>query len=281
MTDWLDDALAHPTTEATVHVDDARIAYRVWEGPAADATVVLVHGGAAHSHWWDPIAPHLTPTHRVVALDLSGHGDSDWREAYSFDAWAREVLMVTEEAATGPVTLVGHSLGGAVSTRIAGMPGIPRVRAVVAVDSPVGDAAPPRSDDARSPFGRTQRQPYATVEEAIARFRPAPAQRFDPRIGDHIARASLRPRDGGWDWKFDRAAIGAAQLEPVPQLLHAGYTYLRAERGIMLRTTQAAIEQRGGSYLELPDCGHAPMLDRPLVLVTALRTVLSLQRTTG
>ena len=38
--------------------------------------VVLVHGGAAHAHWWVSIAPHLARDYAVVALDLSGHGDS-------------------------------------------------------------------------------------------------------------------------------------------------------------------------------------------------------------
>ena len=51
---------------------------------------MLVHGGAAHSRWWDHIAPMLTEGWRVVAVDLSGHGDSDRRDHYSLDTWARE-----------------------------------------------------------------------------------------------------------------------------------------------------------------------------------------------
>ena len=54
---------------------------------------MLVHGGAAHSGWWDHVAPLLT-WHRVVALDLTGHGDSDRREVYDMRLWAREVVAV-------------------------------------------------------------------------------------------------------------------------------------------------------------------------------------------
>jgi pimeloyl-ACP methyl ester carboxylesterase len=54
--------------------------------------VVLVHGGSAHRHWWDHIAPVIARDHGVVAIDLSGHGDSDRRPVYNFEAWAGEVV---------------------------------------------------------------------------------------------------------------------------------------------------------------------------------------------
>ena len=41
-------------------------------------TLVLLHGGAAHAHWWDFVAPELAPYGQVVALDFRGHGGSDW-----------------------------------------------------------------------------------------------------------------------------------------------------------------------------------------------------------
>ena len=53
---------------------------------------------AAHSGWWDHIAPFLSRTHRVIAPDLSGHGDSDCRDAYDLDIWAQELLAVPAAA---------------------------------------------------------------------------------------------------------------------------------------------------------------------------------------
>src|SRR5690606_36984848 len=72
-THWLDNALAFPARDAEVWVDGVRVAYRLWEGAATTSTVVLVHGGAAHSRWWDPVAPLLAKERRVIAIDLSGH----------------------------------------------------------------------------------------------------------------------------------------------------------------------------------------------------------------
>ena len=94
---WFTAALATPVTQRTTIVDGATIAYRTWGEPGGRG-IVLVHGGAAHSCWWDHIGPLLADGRLVVALDLSGHGDSARRESYGLDQWAREVLAVADDA---------------------------------------------------------------------------------------------------------------------------------------------------------------------------------------
>jgi hypothetical protein len=61
---WFSDALGAAVQEGTTSVDGASIAYRMWGDPAG-RSIVLVHGGAAHSRWWDHIAPLLTSGWRV------------------------------------------------------------------------------------------------------------------------------------------------------------------------------------------------------------------------
>src|SRR5690625_6982942 len=75
---WFSDALAHGPEHKRLRVDGVDITYRVWGKPGSPVAI-LVHGGAAHAGWWDHIGPHLTSHHRVIAIDLSGHGDSGWR----------------------------------------------------------------------------------------------------------------------------------------------------------------------------------------------------------
>src|ERR1700729_2075043 len=94
---WFSAALAAPVEDGSVDVDGARVRYRAW-GDRGARGVVLVHGGAAHARWWDHVGPQLSAGLRVVALDLSGHGDSDWREQYSLGRWAAEVVAVAAEA---------------------------------------------------------------------------------------------------------------------------------------------------------------------------------------
>src|SRR6266699_6796291 len=83
---WFLAALEADVQTGSVTVDGTSISYRAF-GPPADSGIVLVHGGAAHARWWDHIAPLLARGRRVVALDLSGHGDSDRRDAYNLDLW--------------------------------------------------------------------------------------------------------------------------------------------------------------------------------------------------
>ena len=56
---WFSAALDAAVQEGTTTVDGASIAYRAWGDPDG-RSIVLVHGGAAHSRWWDHIAPMLT-----------------------------------------------------------------------------------------------------------------------------------------------------------------------------------------------------------------------------
>ncbi|MDG4866352.1 alpha/beta fold hydrolase, partial [Streptomyces sp. T-3] len=83
---WLDDPGALTRTIAafldpglhTVTVDGTRLAYRTW-GEADAPPVVLLHGRCGSSLDWAELAPQLAADRRVYAVDLAGHGLSDWR----------------------------------------------------------------------------------------------------------------------------------------------------------------------------------------------------------
>ena len=106
---WFLEALNTPYDRGSVEVDGCPINYLRW-GDARKPGVILIHGGAAHAHWWAFIAPQLARNHHVVALDLSGHGDSGKRSAYERETWADEVMAVAkarEDAALLIVTDAG------------------------------------------------------------------------------------------------------------------------------------------------------------------------------
>jgi pimeloyl-ACP methyl ester carboxylesterase len=210
--DWFSAALDAAVQEGTTAVDGASIAYRAWGDPDG-RSIVLVHGGAAHSRWWDHIAPLLTDGWRVVAVDLSGHGDSDRRDRYSLDTWAREVLAVVAEAgSTAASVVIGHSMGGLVTLRLATLAGS-QLAGAVAIDSPVRDMAPEdRAARQHRAFGPLR--VYPTPEAAVTRFRPIPDQPTLAYIADHVAATSIRPAEGGWTWKFDPNVFARDHLTP-------------------------------------------------------------------
>ena len=275
--DWFTAALAAPVDVGIVSVDGTGVAYRAW-GDNTASGLVLVHGGAAHARWWDHVAPLLAADRRVVAVDLSGHGDSGRRPGYSLDGWAREVVAVAQAAGIDePPVIAGHSMGGFVALRAAGMFGT-ELEGIVVIDSPVREVTP---EDQAARQGRAfgPLRVYPTREAAIARFRPMPDQPTLPYVREHVAATSIRAVDAGWSWKFDPAVFGRTQ--GTPQLLRqldCRVALFHAERGIVPpQTTELMYDSLGqlAPVIEIPAAGHHVMLDQPIALVTGLRTLLA------
>ena len=95
-----------------------RLAYQV-SGPPGAPPMVLLHGLGERGASWGPVLGALAVRFRVYALDLRGHGDSDWPGSYSFELMAGDVASLLDRLGLGAVTLVGHSMGGAVAYRVA------------------------------------------------------------------------------------------------------------------------------------------------------------------
>ncbi len=277
--EWLQRSLGMEPEHGEVVVAGCPINLLMW-GDRGKPGIVLVHGGAAHAHWWAPIAP-LIGDYRVVALDLSGHGDSGRRDTYVVDLWTEEVLAAAHAGgADGPSVVVGHSMGGfvAVATAVAGGDD---VAGTIVLDSPMVEDDP-EVEAARIGEAFGVPKTYATIDDAIARFRTVPAQdNYEPNILDYVARHSLRQTDNGWVWKFDQGLFRAisrnAAAEQLPKI-KSRVALLRAEYGLVTPEIGQIIYENLGRVapvVELPDSGHHMMLDQPLILLTALRALLA------
>ena len=275
---WFRAALEAPVEEGATEVAGASIAYRAW-GEAGAPGVVLVHGGAAHARWWDHVGPLLVEgARRVVAIDLSGHGDSGHRAEYDIDTWVAETLAVGESAGIGGrPTVIGHSMGGYVTLRAAMTSG-ERMAGAIIVDTPMLELTP-EAVAARSGIAFGPLRVHATLAEGLARFRPIPAQPVLDYVAAHVAEHSLRAVDGGWRWKFDPRIFGGSFLSPSSITpLDPRVALIRGERGILSRQMSLSVHDRLGRsvpLVEIPDAGHHIMLDQPLALVAALRTFLA------
>lgn len=281
--EWFRRALAVPFTDEHVELGGRRVHYLAWGAPGRRG-LVFVHGGGANAHWWTHVAAHFADEFRVVALDLSGHGDSDHRDAYRFEDWTDEVIAVADAAGiVGRPVVVGHSMGGFVTIATAALhPN--RLTGVIICDSPVTEPDPEIGEyHVRDAFGRERI--YGSEDEAIARFRTVPPQdHYLPYVMDHVARRSLRRVDEGWKWKFDRTIFaqftGGVRAVALPHLAEVTcrFALLRSEHGLVTKDIGDAMYERLGRVapvVELPEAGHHAMLDQPLILLTAVRTLLA------
>ncbi|MEB2350012.1 MAG: alpha/beta fold hydrolase [Burkholderiaceae bacterium] len=110
------------------------IRLKTWEpsgSHGASTTVVLIHGLFADLEAWAATALHLSRAgRRVVALDLPAHGESDAAVA-DFASLVESVGDAVDAATEGPVVLVGHSFGAAVTAHLLARPGLPVQAAVL------------------------------------------------------------------------------------------------------------------------------------------------------
>jgi pimeloyl-ACP methyl ester carboxylesterase len=280
---WFRRALAVPFSDETVDVGGAAIHYLSW-GERGRQGLVFVHGGGAHAHWWTHVAAPFAADLRVLAIDLSGHGDSDHRPAYSLAQWTDEVMAVADAGGIeGPPVIIGHSMGGFVTIATAALHS-DRLDGAIVCDSPVTAPDPEvNASQLGSAFGAPRT--YPTLDAALARFRTVPPQdHYLDYVVDHVARHSARQVDGGWQWKFDRQIFaqfaGGMRSIALPYLaqVRCRLALLRSENGLVTADIGAEMYEQLGRVapvIEVPEAGHHAMLDQPLLLLTALRTLVA------
>jgi pimeloyl-ACP methyl ester carboxylesterase len=189
--------------------------YVDWGNEAAPP-LILVHGSRDHARSWDWTARALRHDWHVIALDLRGHGDSEWSPdgAYLSPYHVLDFADLVDTLGHEQVNIVAHSFGGSICTRYAGIfPG--RVRKLVIVDglgpttsvlarwSAIGSVMRTREwvDKRRQTTARPPRR-FATLDEAVARMASANKHLSEDQAR-HLAVHGVRRHADGYGWKYD------------------------------------------------------------------------------
>ncbi len=190
------------------------LTYRVleWEAPRpTETTYVLVHGFLDFAYGWHEVAPLIAANAHVVAVDLRGHGDSDWIGPggyYHFMDYVADLDAVIARTAKPKLIVVGHSMGGNVASywagtrpeRIAGLAVLEGLGPPDQSDVDLGRRAGLWIDAWRN--ARAAFKPIATLELAAQRLR-----KHDPLLGESLslrlaAHGSTKTAEG-YVWKHD------------------------------------------------------------------------------
>ena len=210
----------HPASSTShfVQANGVKLHYLDY-GTAGRRPMLCIHGGAAHAHWFDFVAPGLTPDHHVYSMDMRGHGDSAWAEphTYAWKTFADDINALVEKLDLRDYVLVGHSMGGMVSlVHAAAHPG--RIGKLVIVDTVM--LMPTERVTKMRAFGEKPARPYATQEELVARYRleGGEKQMAAPEVLRHTAlHSSKQNADGLWQHKADRSVYANfTQIAGVP-----------------------------------------------------------------
>jgi pimeloyl-ACP methyl ester carboxylesterase len=247
-------------------------ALRWGDGPPE---LVLLHGGAQNAHTWDTVA--LALDRPLLALDLPGHGHSDWRD--DRDYWpvrnAEAVAEAMRALVPAPVPVVGMSLGGLTAIRLAATaPEL--VTSLVVVDVTPGVTmakSAPIVDFVQGP------ESFGSFEELLERTIAHNSSRSEISLRRGILHNARPQADGRWVWRYDRLRPPGAELDfghlwkdlgdvqaPILLLIGADSGVVAADdvEEFLRRRPETRVERVAGA-------GHSIQGDQP-VLMTELLT---------
>lgn len=249
------------------------------EGPP----IVLLHGPGEHAAKWFRVIPELARTHRVVAPDLPGHGNSDAIdgpvEPERVLSWLDELI---EQTCPSPAVLVGQILGGAIAARYAASHGS-RIRCLVLSDA----------------LGLAPFQPTPEFGEALVRFVTEPTSETHDRLWQGCAFDLERLRTGlgpMWDdlsaYNLDRAQMAA--LKPTQQGLMEQFGFPeiapeelsriavptvliwgRHDLATSLDVAERVGARHGWPLLVIENAADDPAIEEPTAFVGALQEAIS------
>ena len=134
-----------------------------------EVTMVFVHCWTCNHEFWKPQIGYFSKKHKVVWLDLAGHGLSNsQRKTYTMQAFGKDVAAVVNEIDGENVILVGHSMGGPVSIEAAKLLG-DRVIGIVGVDTFYTPFQCPESEKEIDDFVKPFKNDFKAASEQLMR----------------------------------------------------------------------------------------------------------------
>ncbi|MDC3379499.1 alpha/beta fold hydrolase [Planctomycetota bacterium] len=270
--------------ELVLDLPGLRVTALAW-GPADGQPVLAFHGWLDNAASFSKLAP-LLPGRRVVALDLPGHGCSDWRPAgvhYHFVDWVVDVAAAADALGWDRFEVIGHSMGAGVACLLAGT--LPeRVTRLVMLEgmgplSCVPEDAPGRL--ARSITSRTRRegkQPreHADLDAMVQRLlKGAETHHTEETARLLVERGTRATESGGVTWSADPRLRGLSPLRISEEHVHAFLAgiacptlIVRARAGLPFEPSWATERMRklhDGRWVEVEGGHHVHLVDAPAV----------------
>ena len=267
-----------------------RLSALVWG--AAPPEIVLLHGIGQNAHTWDSVAMALGRP--LVALDLPGHGHSDWRDDGDYRPWtnAAAVAGAMAELAPAPRLVVGMSLGGLTTIALAARhPGLVPRAVIVDVTPGVGRQVRHMTTAQRGAVALLSGPPtFDSFESMLAAAAAAQPGRPAESLRPGVLHNSRQLADGRWGWRYDARRPGpppgpdgappngmaalwddlAAMTVPVMLVRGANSSYIHDDdqAEFARRQPQARIEVVEGS-------GHSVQSDRASYLAGLIADFLA------
>ena len=254
------------------------------DGPENAPAVVLVHGFACSMHWFDQVTAGLVAEHRVIRVDLLGHGCTSAATNLDAEAQARAMSGVLDRLGTNNATTVGHSFGADVVLAMARRTD-QATRVVIIAQAPDYDCSrlPPIAFlpvlPALATLTHRLTPPWTTRISSRVGFAPAhhAARGFDEGSDDlqrvALDRAAMHPRMYRTVLADRRARLAALPLDA--QIRDLGLPVLAIlggrDRLYPSAPTAARYRAAGARVVVIDDAGHSVNVQRPTEVAELIR----------
>jgi pimeloyl-ACP methyl ester carboxylesterase len=249
-----------------------RVVYYEWGDPASTDVVVCVHGVGRNGRDFDVLGETLAPTHRALAIDMPGRGQSDWLadpNDYVFPTYLTTLTALIARSGAQTVSWVGTSMGGLLGIVAASMPKTPVARLVVNDVGPViepGALARIAEYFGADPTFAAYDEIDRYVRQISAPFGPLTEAQWAHVVGHNVRQ---RP-DGRWGLAYDPGIAVPFRQQPAPPALWPVWDAIKcptlvlrgAQSDLLSAATAAEMSSRGPKprVVEFAGIGHAPML---------------------
>jgi pimeloyl-ACP methyl ester carboxylesterase len=261
-----------------------RMSALVWG--SAEPEIVFLHGGGQNAHTWDTVA--LALDRPLVALDLPGHGHSDWPgDARVLDpqAMADDVAVAAAALAPDARMVVGMSLGGATSIALAGRHP-ERVPRLALIDITPGVTREKSSDIAAFLAGPETFASFDEILERTIQFNPT---RSESSLRRGVLHNSVQREDGTWTWRHQLGRppeasglhVGSVDFGPLWDVLEGIGVPVLLVRGALSPVVDDADEAEfhrrrpSDRSVTVSDAGHSIQGDQPVELARILSEFLA------
>lgn len=263
-----------------VDADGRKVSALKWGEGEPD--VVLVHGGAQNAHTWDTVA--LALDRPALAVDLPGHGHSDWRDDHAYwpPMMAADLAKVIGALAPRAQLVVGMSLGGLTALCLSAThPFLVERLAIVDVT--------PGTDHAKAePIVTFISGPetFASFDEILARTIEHNPTRSESSLRRGVLHNAKENPDGTWSWRYDSVrdwkGAGGDETSRVADFSTLWEAVDAADAPLLLlRGGNSAVvgdedveelrrRNPGAEVIVVPDAGHSIQGDQPLALAEHL-----------
>jgi esterase len=262
-----------------VSANGLKLHYLDW-GSDGKPPLILLHGIERHAHTFDHVAPHFVDRYHVIAMDMRGHGESEWDPdgRYLVEDYVRDLEAVADSQQWRTITLWGNSTGGRVAQVYAGLHP-DRVARVISED--VGPERPRQIADNLGRRVAAEQEGWPSEEAAVAQLKRSNPRTPEANLRTYVRYGTLRDAGGRVIWKRDpRIADGFVPTDlwrfvsqitaPTLYIIGGASTIVPAETQERLKKTLPRVR-----VVTIPETGHYPSEERTTETLAVIDEFLS------